>query len=115
MPAPSEIGTIRGVAVGSFGVLIFVTLRDTAGNPQDVSSFVGTKLAIGVSPDKRKTRSASVSFSTDGSDGIVSWAWASGDMDRAGDWELQVVLNRPGGRAKTFLGTMPVIRQLTTD
>lgn len=115
MTTPTELGVIKGVAVGSYGHYILITLTDLEGNIQDLSAYTGTKLAVAVSPDKRKTVTATMLFNTDGSNGEVKWAWADGDIDRSGDWEIQLVFNKAGGRLKTYLGKMAVIRQLKSD
>lgn len=109
------IGIIRGVAVGSYGQTLLITLKDQDGVVQDVSAFTGTKTAIGLTPDKRDTVSRTVSFNSDGADGVVSWTWAAGNIDRPGDWEVQIVLNSASARIKTFLAKMPVIPGLVQD
>ena len=109
------IGIIRGVAVGSFGQTLLITLKDEDGVIQDVSAFSGIRTAIALTPDKRDTKTASVSFNATGSDGVVSWTWADGDIDRPGDWEVQIVLNSGSARIKTFIAKMPVIPALRQD
>ena len=115
MPSESNIGTIRGVAVGSYGQVILITLRDLDGIAQDVSSFTGTRTAIGKPPGGRKIATATVSFNADGTDGVVSFSWASGDIDESGEWELQITLNAGSARVKSFIGKMPVIPALQED
>ena len=115
MGSQGFVGVIRGVAVGSYGQTILITLKDLDGNIQNVSAFTGTRTAIGVSSDKRKTVSAAISFNGDGSDGVVSWVWAAGDIDRPGDWEVQLTLNTGGSRVKSYLARMPVIPGLAED
>ena len=116
MPAiPGYVGIIRAVAVGSFGQTFLITLTDEDGVIQDVSAFSGTKTVIALTPDKRETKTAVVSFNGTGSDGVVTWVWADGDIDRPGDWELQIVLNSGSARIKTFIAKMPVIPALKQD
>lgn len=109
------VGIIRGVAVGSYGNTLLITLKDLAGNVQDVSAYTGTLTALGKPPSGGSAKSATVSFNSDGSDGIVSWSWADGDIDESGDWEVQVVLNSASARIKTFIAKMPVIPALAED
>jgi len=109
------VGIVRGVAVGSYGQTIQITLKDLDGNIQDVSAYTGTRTALAKSDDGRKTANAAISFNTDGSDGVVQWSWASGDIDRPGDWELQLVLNSGSARVKTYIAKMPVIPALAED
>ncbi len=113
--AEGRLGIIRGIAMGSYGQTILVTLKDLDGNVQDVSALNSTKTALATSPGKTKDITATVSFNTDGSDGKVSWVWADGDIDRSGDWEVQIVLNSATARVKSFIGQMPVIPALAED
>lgn len=110
------VGLIRGVAVGSYGQTILVTLKDFDGSAQNVSAYEeGTKTAIASSPDGRKVATASISFNTDGSDGVIEWSWADGDIDRSGDWEVQIVLDSGSSRIKSYIAKMPVIPALQED
>jgi hypothetical protein len=119
MPATQGyVGVIRGVAVGSYGQTLLITLKDLDGTAQDVSGFdtaANQMLALGVSPDGKKRPSAALDFNGDGSDGVVSWTWASGDIDRPGDWEVQLVLNSATSRVKSYIAKMPVIPGLAED
>ena len=115
MPSERNIGVIRGVAVGSFGQTILITLRDLDGVPQDVQAFTGILTAIAKPPGGKKTVTATVTFNSDGIDGKVSFSWASGDIDESGDWELQITLNSGSARVKSFIGKMPVIPALLED
>jgi len=110
-----NIGVIRGVAVGSYGQTILITLKDFDGVAQNVSAYTGTRSAIALSPDGGKRVTATVSFSTDGTDGIISWTWAAGDIDRPGDWQVQIALNSGSARIKTYIAQMPVIPALAED
>ena len=116
MASERNIGVIRGVAVGSFGQNILVTLRDLDGVAQDVSSFTGTRTAIAQRPGGRSPLvTATVSFNSDGIDGVVSFNWATGDIDESGEWEIQITLNKGAARVKSFIGRMPVIPALQED
>ena len=109
------IGVIRGVAVGSYGQTVLITLKDLGGVAQDVSAYTGTRTARALSPDGTRVVSATVSFNTDGTDGKVTWTWAATDIDRPGDWTVQIVLNSASARIKSFLAKMPVIPALGED
>ena len=111
------IGVIRGVAVGSFGQTLLITLKDLDGAAQDVSAYqASSSSALARSPDGRKTVSSTLTFN-DASNGVVQWTWASGAIDRPGDWEVQVVLNNAGStaRVKTYIARMPVIPGVQED
>ena len=111
------VGIIRGVAVGSFGQVLLITLKDFDGNAQDISGYSSAaSKAIARSSDGRKTVTADLTFN-DAANGIVQWTWASGDIDRPGDWEVQLVLNNAGttARVKTYIAKMPVIPGVAED
>lgn len=117
MPTVTQgyVGVLRGVSANSYGQTIVITLKDLDGAVQDVSSFDQINYAIAMSPDKRKTVSATLSLVGGGSGGVVSFSWADGDIDRPGDWELQLVMNASGSRVKSFICKMPVIPGLAED
>ena len=115
MGSQGYVGVIRGVAVGSYGQSILITLKDLDGNVQNVSGFTGTKTAIGIAPNKRKTVTATITFNSDGSDGVITWTWASGDIDTPGDWEVQITLNSGSSRIKSYIARMPVVPGLAED
>ena len=116
MPEQQQyVGIVRGVAVGSYGQTILVTLKDLDGAAQDVSAYTGTKTAIATSPDKTKVATATITFNASGTDGVITWTWASGDIDRPGNWELQIVLNSASARVKSYVAKMPVIPGLRED
>lgn len=102
------MASLRGIVVGSYGQTIVVTLKDSDGNVQDISAFTGTKQAVARSPDEKKVVTAAASFTTDGTDGKVQFSFASGDIDRPGDWSMQIVLNKTGAIAKSYTFTMDV-------
>lgn len=111
------VGVIRGVATGSFGQTLLITLKDFDGNVQDVSGYdAASSSAIGRSPDGRKTVSSTLTFN-DATNGLVQWTWASGEIDRPGDWEVQLVLNKASGlsRIKSYIAKMPVIPGVSED
>lgn len=77
-----------------FGTLLKVLVNNTdaSGNTaaDDISGF-GTTQFILKKPDGTKlTKTAT--FTTDGTDGYLQYTLADGDLDVAGDWELQVNL-----------------------
>jgi len=115
MPSERNIGVVRGVAVGSYGQTIVITLRDLNGVVQDISAYASTLTAIGKPPGGKKIATATVTWNSDGTDGIVSFSWASGDIDESGEWELQITLNSATARVKSFIAKMPVIPALQED
>ena len=94
-------GIIRDIVVGNFGQTIVVTAKDRDGNTLDLSSYTGTKTLYARSPNGNKVVSASVSFVATGSDGQMSFAFASGDIDQDGTWLGQIKLQKTGADLKS--------------
>lgn len=103
---------LRGFVVGEYGKTNAVTLTDFDGTVQDVSSYT-TKQVVCRSPDGRKTITSTGAFSTDGSDGIVTWSFSSGDpLDRSGLWEAQAVLTKTGAELRSYPFQLEVMEEL---
>lgn len=104
------IPELKGIVQGSYGNTITVTLTDFDGNAQDVSTFDGTKKIYGRHKDTGKEVNATLSFDSDGSDGVLTFSWADGDIDAPGDWIVQVVLQDSGPtmKVKSLPSLMPV-------
>ena len=83
---------LDGVYVGDFGYTITITLKDEDGTVQNVSTYSTSQTIYLRSPDGSKEVTCTGSFNTDGSDGKIDFAFASGDIDRPGLWKAQVVL-----------------------
>ncbi len=88
---------LRGVNVGSYGQLITVTFT-SSGVAQDISTYSGTKTFVAHSPRGGSEVTATLSFVL-GSDGTMSFSWATGDIDRDGMWTVQMeILGAAGER-----------------
>lgn len=98
--AKFTIPAIKGYVRGEFGKTIRLTLKDFDGVAQDVSSYDGTKTAVARHDDTGDEVSASVSFTNSGSDGKVEWTFADGDIDKAGLWEVQIIMEDSGQNKK---------------
>ena len=107
------IEPILGVMAGSYGQTITLTVVDEDGTVQDVSGYT-TITIVGQSPDGRKTATANGSYVSDGSDGQVSFTWASGDIDRSGTWILQMEFTTASEVFKSQPTEMVVGRGLRT-
>ena len=94
-------GIIKDIVVGNYGQDIVLTAKDRDGNTLDLSTYTGTKTLYARAPQGNKTVTASVSFVTDGSNGQVSFAFASGDIDQDGTWLGQVKLQKTGADLKS--------------
>ena len=111
-----QIKPIRGVIVGSSQQTIRATCVNDDGVAQDVSGYTD-KTVVGVSPDGRKTVTATASYTNppgDGSTGLVEWSWGKTDIDRAGPWEIQIEFYKGAGgeMAKSYVGIMDVGKAL---
>jgi len=94
---------LKGIVVGTWGIINSVTLKDFDGVVQDVSGYTGTKTAVFVSPDSKKTITCTASFFTTGSDGILTWSFSSGSpLDRSGIWEAEMELTCSSALAKSY-------------
>ena len=113
--ANNLIKPIRGVIVGSSGQTITGTCVDDDGVAQDISGYT-TLTVVAVSPDRKKTVTATASYKNppgDGSTGLITWVWAIGNIDRPGIWEIQLELRTPGSElTKSYVGTMQVGKAL---
>jgi hypothetical protein len=84
----------KEIHVGDIGTLFEVTLYDC----ELVVDLTGatTLEIIFLKPDGSKLI-ASASFKTDGTDGVITYAAISGDIDQAGSWKLQAHVVLPTG------------------
>ena len=104
---------LRGVQVGSYGQACQITCVDRKGAAQDVSGYTGIKVRA-MAPDSRTAVTATGSYVTDGTDGKVSFSWADGDIDREGNWSIQIEFQKTSVRALSYLGVMEVGTALKT-
>jgi len=116
MASNNLIKPIRGVIVGSSGQTIKATCVNDEGVPQDVSGYASITV-VGVSPDRKKTSTATVTYTNppnDGTTGLVEWSWALGAIDRPGPWEVQLEFYNSGSgeMAKSYVGIMDVGKAL---
>ena len=100
---------IQGFVVGEYGKTSIVELKDFDDATPDVSAYTGISLNLR-SPDGRNNFTCTgASFVTDGSDGKVQWSFstsAAKQLDRAGDWDAQVILTATGKKAKSYRFTL---------
>jgi hypothetical protein len=82
---------VKGVVCGEFGKTITLTCKDEDGAVQDISAYTGTKTVVARSPSQ-KVVTATASFYGTGTDGKVTFSFASGDIDELGEWDGQLEL-----------------------
>lgn len=95
-----QIPEIKGYVQGEFGKTVRLTLKDYTGAAQDISSFDGTKTVYARHEETGKEVSATASFTSAGTDGQVDFSFSDGDINRAGVWWVQVVLEDAGASKK---------------
>lgn len=96
---------IRGYVQGMFGVAVRQTAKDLSGSVVDLSAYDGTLTIYARHETTGKEISATITFTTDGTDGVYEYSYASGDVDRAGLWIVQAVFINSGVSSK--LKTVP--------
>ena len=74
--------------------MLEVQFLDSNGDPVDLTgaTLINFKLAP---PDGTATLSKTGALSTNGVDGKVRYATASGDLSKIGDWQWQVLVTTP--------------------
>ena len=103
---------LEGLVVGEYGKVQTITLKDFEGNAQDISSYTAYTIVCR-SPEGTKTVTADASFTTDGTDGKLSWSFSTGSyIDRDGEWDCQVELTKTGHKSKTYPFIIPVEKSL---
>jgi len=111
----AELNKITGVVVGQYGEAIILAIVDDNGVAIDVSSYATAKTLTMRDKYTLKVLSYSLTFVTDGTNGQVKFTPASGDIDRAGDWEGQIELDTASARAITQRFTIEVEPKLAAS
>jgi hypothetical protein len=102
------IEPIKGIMVGSYGQGITITVVNEDGVAQDISGYTEWTI-VGLPPDGRGAKTATAAYSGNGgTDGVLTFSWASGDIDRSGTWKVQAELSKSGEIFKTYFGEMEV-------
>ncbi len=81
----------------TIGLNIILTAKDQAGAIVNISS-ASTKNLVFVRPDGT-TFTRAGAFVTDGGDGKLKYVTQSGDLNQAGDWEIEADIVLAGGFA----------------
>lgn len=99
------------IHVGDIGTAFKATILNEADEVVDVST-VTTKQLIFRKPDGTLlTKTAT--FDTDGTDGVIKYTSASGDLDVKGQWKMQGYVVFPGGSWKTSIHDFEVVCNLS--
>lgn len=88
------------IHVGDVGTQFTITILDQDDVAVDLSGY-STKQLIFTKPGGTSlTKTAS--FATDGTDGIIQYTSIAGDLDEAGIWQIQAILNSFHSNIGTF-------------
>lgn len=105
---------VEQLHVGDYGTLIKVLVKDIDSNgnaaAEDISAATTKNIILKKPSGTKLTKTGS--FTTDGSDGYIQYRTVSGDIDTAGDWELQVYLVEPSGAWYTDIVKLKVYPNL---
>lgn len=110
----AEINNIKGIVVGQYGESLQFTIVDSNGNAVDISSYSSTKTAYLRSPDSLLLKSYTATFVSSGADGQIQFTPGSGDIDRAGSWELQFKLTSASTTRYTLVAKVEVEKAIGT-
>lgn len=87
------------IHVGDVGTQFIVTIYNQEEQVQNISS--STSLLINFLPPSRTGFSKEASLYTNGTDGKLLYVLQEGDIDEAGEWSYQCVLQFPSGAWRT--------------
>ena len=96
------------IHVNDIGTVFELTVMD--GNSVVDLSSSSTKNFIFKSPSATDTKGAN--FVTNGEDGKLTYTTVSGDLDVAGDWQLQVKVTLPAGTWYSTIYDFEVVANL---
>ncbi len=91
---------LENISVGDFGITYTLTLKDSTGTVQDISSYTTRKVHF-TSENKIKTFTRTATFTTDGTNGKLDFNFADGNLDQAGVWKGQVELSKSGAKVNS--------------
>ena len=87
------------IHVGDFGTQFIVTVYNQYEVIQNLST--ATLLGINFLTPSRETKAKTASLYTDGTDGKIIYTLENGDMDEAGLWSYQAIVEFPAGSWST--------------
>lgn len=93
-----------------YGTVLKITVVGSDGNSQDISGATNVLFLFEKPNETVFTRTGSLT--TDGSDGLIEYTVASGDLDMAGIWSIQGRVSTPGGNYSTSISEFRVEKNL---
>ena len=84
--------------------IVIATVKDSTGTVVDISSYTSIKFSMCADDRDRtvKIDKATAAFYTDGTDGKVKYEWASGDLDTAGEYLCEFLLEDASSKKYTL-------------
>lgn len=77
------------ITAEDYGQILTITIIDTDTNAAaDVSSYTTAQQVFLKDPDENISAAKVAAFDTDGSDGVITYTLASGDIDEPGLWHI---------------------------
>jgi hypothetical protein len=76
-----------------YGQVAKLTCREDS-TPVDISTYTTRKFIL-TDPDGAATLKTAT-FDTDGTDGVLKYTLADGDIDQAGNWQVQARISKTG-------------------
>ena len=107
------MATTTSVHVNDIGTIFRLTIKDTAGTAIDVSTALATKYLYFQKPDGTKVVQTAA-FYTDGTDGIIQYTTVDGDIDQAGNWQIQGFVDITDGEFFSSASSFTVLSTLYT-
>ena len=84
--------SLDAINANDYGYTLTLTVIDTdTDSAADVSAYTTSQELVLKDPDDNEA-TVTASFDTDGSDGVVTYTVADGDIDEAGVWHVRVKL-----------------------
>lgn len=90
---------MRSIRVSDIGVDIRLRVKDDDGNIVNISSAMVKRYDF--AKPNGTTYSATASFVTDGSEGLLYYQTLTGEIDQEGIWELQLYLELSYGKYRS--------------
>jgi hypothetical protein len=103
--------SMEHIVKGTYGQTIEITIQQD-GTTQDISSYTTTKQIILKAPSN-KIVTLTAAFKTDGTDGIVTASLEDGNIDEAGEWEIQARLANTTADIRSVSTTFSVAENLS--
>lgn len=107
--------SLEKIVAGDYGQVIRLTVYDVdTGTAANLSIYTGTVSVILTSPAGVQTVKTAA-FSGDGSDGVVVYTLAEGDIDAEGQWQIQARVTNEGAQLTSEAEVFTVLAGYTAE